>query len=226
MQEAVDNCADPANVDVSMSLAVDADIVITGLVVVNAGTAPVLCAPSNSTLKTLPADATPSDTSGPDLLLDMRKNSSGSSKDGTTLLVAVQCVHKGALACRRNSADLSALADAAGRCVVAVKIPSQTTKSSCLAYPGYRYDLLLQPTTTVHQLVMTETCCLCPCSACSAKPCMCSEPTNCLHSHAVNAHLAGLFAYICCKGLLWSHWAGVLQVQVYVPAVKQGSSQV
>lgn len=137
-REALNNCADPANVNLSKSLAESADIVITGLVVVDAGTAPILCAPTNSTLKSLPADSSPANTKGPDLLLDTRRSSSGKATEGTTLLVVVQCVHKGALACRRNKADANALADAAGRCVIAIKVPPQAKQPTCSIYPGYR----------------------------------------------------------------------------------------
>lgn len=138
--QALNNCADPANVDVSRTLAESAEIIITGLVVVDAGQVPVLCVPTNTTLKSVPGNASPSSTKGPDLLLDTRKGNAGSVKEGTTLLVAVQCVHKGMLACRRNMADANALADAAGRCVIAVKVPPQTDKQTCSMYAGFRWD--------------------------------------------------------------------------------------
>lgn len=88
-----------------------------------------VCAAANST--------TPSDDgSGTDLIVQEADQSDGSQ----VLLFWVQCVHKGALVCRRNAED-----DAASppRCLIAVKVPAQKTVAGelppCTVTRGLRW---------------------------------------------------------------------------------------
>ena len=73
------------------------------------------------------AGATSADGSstGPDLLVQEGEQADG----GQVLLFWVQCVHKGALVCRRNEIDASA---AQPRCLIAVKVPAQSSKAGQL----------------------------------------------------------------------------------------------
>lgn len=144
------DCAEPTRVNVSKSLAESADIVVTGLVVA-AGKGNIICAPNNSTLPSLASYAASKNVSidslsGPDLLVEYKPaaaNSSQGGNDGAILLVAVQCVHKGALACRRNSLDAKS---GISSCLVAVKVPAQQmpskgdnkTLAPCSVTPGFR----------------------------------------------------------------------------------------
>jgi hypothetical protein len=67
--------------------------------------------------------------------------SGNQTKDAdNVVLIAVQCVHKGALACRRNSVDARS---GISRCVVAVKVPPQPkadnkTLAPCQVTRGFR----------------------------------------------------------------------------------------
>uniref|UniRef100_A0A383VJG0 Uncharacterized protein n=1 Tax=Tetradesmus obliquus TaxID=3088 RepID=A0A383VJG0_TETOB len=161
----VGDCAEPSRVNLDIGLAEKADIVITGMVVAS-GPASIICAPSNSTLKLLEraGNLSPASWTGPDLLVDFTafdrlanktSNSTSNSTAGNTtqvpasadtvVLVAVQCVHKGALACRRNHVDAKS---GISRCVVAVKVPPQPkadnkTLAPCEVTNGFRYMMLL-----------------------------------------------------------------------------------
>jgi hypothetical protein len=118
-----------------MQLAEAANVVVSG-VAVSAAPGSVACAAEGTT--TLEdGDA----SAGPDLLADYRAPQEGAD---TVLLLQVQCVHKGALACRRNAAD-SASQDSAmpPRCVIAVKIPRQANETGqpppCSLTRGFRW---------------------------------------------------------------------------------------
>jgi hypothetical protein len=119
----------------------------------------MICGPTNSTLQVLERAGTlsPDSWTGPDLLVDYgaldrtaNKTSNATTGNKTegadsadnVVLVAVQCVHKGALACRRNSVDARS---GISRCVVAVKVPPQPkgdnkTLAPCQVTRGYRWD--------------------------------------------------------------------------------------
>eukprot|EP00879_Flechtneria_rotunda_P000823 GHRR01000947.1.p1 GENE.GHRR01000947.1~~GHRR01000947.1.p1 ORF type:complete len:394 (+),score=69.23 GHRR01000947.1:168-1349(+) len=139
------DCAEPSRVNLSVSLAMSADIVVTGLVVA-AGPAALVCAPANASLATL-ASLEKTNVPKTDLLVDYTgKETAGDNS--TILLVSVQCVHKGALACRRNTVDAGGVVDSLGRCVVAVKVPPQSSSKNdklppCSISPGFRYTMLL-----------------------------------------------------------------------------------
>jgi hypothetical protein len=127
--------------------------------VVASGPASIICAPTNSTLKLLEraGSLSPASWTGPDMLVDynaarrVTNNTSNSTSGNKTevpavndniVLVAVQCVHKGALACRRNHVDAKS---GISRCVVAVKVPPQPkadnkTLAPCQVTNGFRWD--------------------------------------------------------------------------------------
>lgn len=118
-----------------------------------AGPGSLVCAPAGTQAADLQAQqqADASSLSGPDLLVRYDNSSAAASAGGTapdgstTLLVIVQCVHKGALACRRNSGDGTAASDTLGRCVIAVRVPPQEQAADgngalppCSVTPGFR----------------------------------------------------------------------------------------
>jgi len=115
------DCAEPNRARYDVKLAEEADLVVSGLAV-SMGPGTPVCAGSS--------------TSGSDLLVQ-----DGEQEDGSqVLLFWVQCVHKGALVCRRNEADNTAKPP---RCMIAVKVPAQAAAPGqlppCTVTRGFRW---------------------------------------------------------------------------------------
>eukprot|EP00775_Hariotina_reticulata_P005309 gene5309-5544_t len=127
---ATGDCAEPSRVNLQRELAMRADLVITGNNMTSAASRATTLRPAT------------------DLIVDADAQTTDGS---TTLLVIVQCVHKGVLACRRNVVDKNAVTDTLGKCVIAVKVPAQRYAASsspdglppCSVTPGFRYMMLL-----------------------------------------------------------------------------------
>lgn len=110
------DCAEPNRARYDVKLAEEADLVVSGLAV-SMGPGTPVCASE-------------------DLLVQDKEQEDGSQ----VLLFWVQCVHKGALVCRRNEADNTAKPP---RCMIAVKVPAQAATPGelppCTVTRGFRW---------------------------------------------------------------------------------------